>query len=269
VVVEVLYALIVANSSARRAGNNWRSLEIQKVSQVISTQNWRKVGALEAVIVDLDGTMVDTMGDFEAALNLMLAELTLPGIGRTLIEQLVGKGSEHLIRSVLTQVMAVGDTQAQSVVIDQCIPDAWASYQRHYLAINGSRSEVYPGVVEGLTHLRTRGLKLACLTNKPTAFAKPLLEAKGLMGYFDWVFGGDAFERKKPDPLPLLKTCEVLGVMPARTLMLGDSSNDAQAARAAGCPVVLVTYGYNHGDPVLQVDADAWIDRLDDFLGLI
>jgi phosphoglycolate phosphatase len=114
-----------------------------------------------------------------------------------------------------------------------------------------------------LDRLAARGLKLACLTNKPTAFAVALLQAKGLARYFEQVFGGDAFERRKPDPLPLLKTCEALGCAPAQTLMIGDSSNDAQAARAAGCPVVLVTYGYNHGRPVAEVGADATVDRLD------
>jgi phosphoglycolate phosphatase len=78
------------------------------------------------------------------------------------------------------------------------------------------------------------------------------------------VFGGDSFERKKPDPLPLLKTCEALGTAAARTLMVGDSSNDAQAAHAAGCPVVLVTYGYNHGQPVQDTPAAAWLDTLAD-----
>ena len=139
---------------------------------------------------------------------------------------------------------------------------AWASYQRHYLTINGQHATVFPGVLAGLTHLKTRGLKLACLTNKPTAFAVALLKAKGLNGFFEHTFGGDAFERKKPDPLPLLKTCEALGSRPARTLMLGDSRNDAQAARAAGCPVWLVTYGYNHGQPIRAVDADGFIDSL-------
>ena len=118
-------------------------------------------------------------------------------------------------------------------------------------------------MVEGLARLRAQGYKLACLTNKPTAFARALLSAKSLEGYFDVVFGGDAFERKKPDPLPLLKTCEALATLPARTLMIGDSSNDARAARAAGCPVVLVSYGYNHGEPVHGVDADGVIERLD------
>ena len=103
---------------------------------------------------------------------------------------------------------------------------------------------------------------MACLTNKPTAFARALLQHKGLDGFFSRVFGGDAFERKKPDPLPLIRTCEALGTWPARTLMVGDSSNDAQAARAAGCPVLLVTYGYNHGEPVRAVDADGFVDSL-------
>jgi phosphoglycolate phosphatase len=122
---------------------------------------------------------------------------------------------------------------------------------------------VYPGVSEGLAQLRALGLPLACLTNKPTAFAEQLLERKGLRAHFQHVFGGDAFERKKPDPLPLLKTCEALGTTPAHTVMVGDSSNDAQAAGAAGCPIILVTYGYNHGHPIDEVPAIAHVDRLD------
>lgn len=135
-------------------------------------------------------------------------------------------------------------------------------YQHHYGAINGQFSTVYPGVVAGLQALQQRGWKLACVTNKPIALALPLLQAKGLDGFFSQVFGGDSFARKKPDPLPLLKACEALGTLPAHTLVVGDSSNDAQAARAAGCPVVLVTYGYNHGEPVTGVDADGLLDSL-------
>ncbi|MDP3762072.1 MAG: phosphoglycolate phosphatase [Ramlibacter sp.] len=206
----------------------------------------------QAAIIDLDGTMVDTLGDFAVALNRMLEELSLPLIEPSAIERMVGKGSEHLIRSVLAHVGAPPTSYER----------AWASYQQHYLAINGHYSTVYPGVVEGLRALRDAGLKLACLTNKPTDFARPLLEAKGLMEFFEVVFGGDLFERKKPDPLPLVKTCEALGSAPARTLVVGDSSNDARAARAAGCPVILVTYGYNHGEPVRRVDADGYADSL-------
>jgi phosphoglycolate phosphatase len=211
---------------------------------------------LDACIIDLDGTMIDTLGDFEVTLNLMLADLALPAVDRRTIEHMVGKGSEHLIRSVLAHV------QPEPELVEVLYPQAWARYQAHYLAINGQHSAVYPGVVEGLERLRALGLPLACLTNKPTAFALPLLAAKGLDAYFSHVFGGDAFARKKPDPLPLIKTCAALGTPPARTLMVGDSSNDAQAARAAGCPVVLVTYGYNHGQPVRAVDADGWVDTL-------
>jgi phosphoglycolate phosphatase len=215
---------------------------------------------VDAVIVDLDGTMVDTLGDFVVALNLMLADLpSLAGahIDRDTVARLVGKGSEHLIQSVLAHV---------SPAATALYPDAWQSYQRHYLAINGQHAQVFPGVIEGLTHLKTRGLKLACLTNKPTEFALALLKAKGLEGFFAFAFGGDSFARKKPDPLPLLKTCEALGCAPQRTLMIGDSSNDAQAARAAGCPVLLVTYGYNHGEPIRAVDADGFTDSLQNLI---
>lgn len=225
-------------------------------------------GLFDAAIVDLDGTMVDTLGDFAVALNLMLADLALPEIAHAAVEPLVGKGSEYLIRSVLNQVLKVApalEVRAQAAInleADRLFADAWNSYQRHYLEINGRHASVYPGVFEGLQRLRGWGLKLACLTNKPTAFAVPLLKDKGLDGFFSQVFGGDSFERKKPDPLPLLKTCETLGSLPSRTLMIGDSSNDARAARAAGCPVLLVTYGYNHGEPVREVDADGFVDLL-------
>lgn len=209
--------------------------------------------AVEAAIVDLDGTLVDTSGDFDAALNLTHAELGLPPIGRDAIVRMVGKGSGHLVRSALLHVG--GD----AALYDR----AMARYQANYAVVNGQHSQVYPGAKEGLRALAESGVRLVCLTNKPTAFAKALLEAKGLSNLFEGVWGGDLFERNKPDPLPIVKTCEVLGTAPRSTLVIGDSSNDARAARAAGCPVVLVTYGYNHGEPVRSVDADAFVDSIE------
>jgi phosphoglycolate phosphatase len=224
---------------------------------------------IDAVIVDLDGTMVDTLGDFELALNRMLADFSLPAVSRSFIEATVGKGSEHLIRSTLEFIrnQSQGHTDtAQSAIDLIAYDDAWRSYQKHYLACNGQASAVYPGIPEGLDALAARGLPMACLTNKPLAFAQPLLKAKQLDSYFTYVFGGDSFERKKPDPLPLLRTCEALGSTPQRTLMIGDSSNDARAAHAAGCPVVLMTYGYNHGQDIRKTPARAHMDRLTDLM---
>lgn len=225
-------------------------------------------GEIDAVIVDLDGTMVDTLGDFTVALNRMLADLGLPSgalreVAPSAVEGFVGKGSEHLVQSVLVHVLQpTGDEciGSASVFFD----DAFRLYQSHYHAINGQHATVYAGVQEGLQAMQDAGLALACLTNKPLAFAQALLKLKGLDRFFSQVFGGDSFARKKPDPLPLVKTCEALGTVPARTLVLGDSSNDAQAARGAGCPVVLVSYGYNHGMPVAQVDADGVVASLAD-----
>ena len=225
---------------------------------------------LQAVLVDLDGTMVDTLGDFVVAIDLMLDDFSLPRVSRGFIERLIGKGGDHLTRAVLEEAVRLRDRQSgigagparTHEAIAAMAPAALRSYRDHYHGVNGRHATVYPGVEQGLGRLHARGLKLACVTNKPTAPAEPLLRAKGLDGFFTGVFGGDRFERLKPDPMPFLRTCETLGSEPGRTLVIGDSSNDAEAARAAGCPVVLVTYGYNHGKPVSAVDADACVDSI-------
>jgi phosphoglycolate phosphatase len=224
-----------------------------------------RTAQLQGAMVDLDGTMVDTLGDFELALNLMLGDFGHAPVDRGFVERTVGKGSEHLIACTLDFVHKrpiAQLNQAQAAIQYIATSDAFLRYQWHYAAVNGQASQIYAGVVQGLQCMQAAGLKLACLTNKPTSFAWHLLKAKGLDGYFSQVFGGDAFERKKPDPLPLLKTCEALGTLPAHTLMIGDSSNDAQAADAAQCPLVLVTYGYNHGEDIRQVRAMAHLDSL-------
>ena len=211
------------------------------------------LASLRAAILDLDGTLVDTLGDFVVVLDATLSEMGLPRVDRDFIERSIGKGSEHLVRATLAEVGAAADSYER----------AWQGYLRHYRRINGAHAQVFEGVEPGLQRLAQRGIQLACLTNKPTDFARELLRVKRLDHYFEVVFGGDAFERKKPDPLPLLRCCEALDTAPPVTFEIGDSRNDAEAARAAGCPVALVTYGYNHGEPVRGVDADGFIDRLD------
>ena len=216
-------------------------------------------------MIDLDGTLVDTMGDFDAVVALMLKDLGLPALERVHLEGMVGKGSEHLIQAVLTRQKPLKDTGAQPPTEAE-LKQAWHLYQAHYQRINGQASAVYPGVMQGLQGLAALGLPMACLTNKPRDLAQKLLQQKGLSEFFQVVFGGDSFERKKPDPLPLIKTCEFLGFEPSQVLMIGDSSNDAQAAHAAGCKLVLLSHGYNHGQPIREVPANLHLDSLAEIL---
>lgn len=210
---------------------------------------------IRAVIIDLDGTMVDTAPDFHVAINRMRAEFDLAPLPIETVIEFVGKGSENLMRRVLGVDYAATDVEAQ-------FDRAMAAYQRHYLAINGQYSSVYAGVVEGLDAMRTQGLRLACVTNKPISFARPLLEKAGLAPYFELVYGGDSLPKKKPDPLPMLTVCRDFSLLPAQVIAIGDSSNDAEAARAAGCRVLTVPYGYNHGQPVQAIDSDGIVDSL-------
>jgi phosphoglycolate phosphatase len=212
-------------------------------------------GAVRAAIIDLDGTMLDTVPDFQLALNGMRADLGLGPITQECIEPMVGKGSENLIRAVLA-------LDFDAATVEQHFAAAMAAYQRHYLAINGNHSVLYDGVLEGLDALRAQGLRLACVTNKPIAFTTPLLAQKGLAQYFEVVYGGDSLPRKKPDPLPLLQVCADFDLAPNQVVAIGDSSNDAEAARAAGCFVLTVPYGYNHGRPVQEINSDGIVSSL-------
>jgi phosphoglycolate phosphatase len=210
---------------------------------------------VRAAIIDLDGTMLDTVPDFHIALNRMRAEFDLAPISEECIKLLVGKGSENLIRAVLA-------LDYDAATVEARFEQAMASYQRHYLSINGDFSTLYPDVLTGLAALKAAGLRLACVTNKPIAFALPLLKQKGLVDYFDIVYGGDSLARKKPDPLPLLQVCRDFSLEARQVVAIGDSSNDAQAARAAGCPVLTVPYGYNHGHSIHDTDSDGIVDTL-------
>lgn len=218
--------------------------------------------AIRAAIIDLDGTMLHTVPDFELALNGMRADFGLAPITQAIIEPMVGKGSEKLIRDVLA-------LDVDGARIDAMFEQAMAAYQRHYLAINGERATLYPDVIEGLRALKDLGLRLACVTNKPIAFTLPLLDRKGLAPWFELVYGGDSLPKKKPDPLPLQQVCRDFGLLPSAVVAIGDSSNDAEAARAAGCFVLTVPYGYNHGMPVQTINSDGIVDSLLDAAKLI
>jgi phosphoglycolate phosphatase len=213
------------------------------------------LNGVRAAIVDLDGTMLDTAPDFQVVINHMRAELGLAPLSLETITHFVGKGTENLIRSVL----AVNYEPPEAA---HHYEQALASYLRHYLAVNGDHTKIYPGVREGLDAMQARKLRLACVTNKPIGFALPLLEKMELRQYFEIIYGGDSLPKKKPDPFPLLQVCADFKLEPHQVVAIGDSSNDAQAARAAGCPVLTVPYGYNHGQPVQDVDSDGIVETL-------
>ncbi|NHZ81552.1 phosphoglycolate phosphatase [Massilia sp. CCM 8695] len=210
---------------------------------------------IRAVIIDLDGTMLDTLPDFHVAINAMRGQFGYAPITQQQIALMIGKGSENLIRTVLA-------LEHDAAGVEQRFDEAMALYQRHYLAINGDHSVIYDGVIDGLEAMKADRLRLACVTNKPIAFATPLLAQKGLAPYFEIVYGGDSLARKKPDPMPLLQVCTDFDLPPSQVVAIGDSSNDAEAARAAGCFVLTVPYGYNHGRAIHETDSDGIVTSL-------
>lgn len=213
------------------------------------------LNGIRAAIIDLDGTMVHTAPDFQVAINHMREELGLSPLSIEIVTEFVGKGSENLIRRVL-------GVDFDAAEVERRFEQALRRYQHHYLQINGLHSQVYPEVHEGLTAMQASGLRLACVTNKPIAFARPLLDKTGLLKFFDVVYGGDSLPRKKPDPLPMLTVCSDFGIAPHEAVAIGDSSNDAEAARAAGCRSLIVPYGYNHGLPVQSIISDGIVPSL-------
>jgi len=210
---------------------------------------------LKAAVIDLDGTMVDTADDFTASLNGMLAELGAPPVTREEVIGYVGKGSEHLIRSVLSARFSANESQAR-------FDPALERYQAHYAVINGRHTRLYPDVESGLAALASAGVKLACVTNKPHRFAVALLEKYGLARYFAVILGGDSVARKKPDPQPMLLACDTMGVAPREAVAIGDSENDALAGRAAGMATLTVPYGYNHGRAIQTINSDGIVATL-------
>jgi phosphoglycolate phosphatase len=205
---------------------------------------------IKSVTIDLDGTLLDTVPDLAAAANGMLRELGRPDHAIDTIAAFVGRGIPKLVERCLPDL----DAEALAMAED--------SFRRHYAAENGLRARLYPGVLDGLRAFRAAGLPLAVITNKAAAFTEPLLLATQLASWFEFAVSGDSLPHKKPHPLPLLHACERLGSSPAENLHIGDSRHDAAAARAAGCPVFLVPYGYNEGDGVQGIDCDAIVASL-------
>ncbi|MGI4846969.1 MAG: phosphoglycolate phosphatase [Janthinobacterium lividum] len=213
------------------------------------------LNGIRAAIIDLDGTMLHTAPELHAAANQMRAELGLAAVDLETITSYIGKGADDLVRRLLALDYSAEEAGAR-------FASARASYLGHYMAFNGRMSTPYPLVFEGLRAMQAKGVRLACVTNKPIAMALPLLEQTGLREFFEVVYGGDSLAKKKPDPLPMLQVCADFNVLPAQVVAIGDSSNDAQAARAAGCRILNVPYGYNHGESIQAVDSDGIVNSL-------
>lgn len=210
---------------------------------------------IKAVFIDLDGTLADTLPDLADAANAMLAELGRPVLPLETLRGFVGRGIPNLVGRCLGYP---GESTAPDAVA------ALALFRRHYAAVNGRKTRLYPGVLEGLRALRAAGLKTACVTNKAAAFTAPLLERTGLAPFLDETVSGDTLPQKKPHPLPFLHLCERFGISPAEALVVGDSRNDVAGARAAGCPVFCVPYGYSEGEDVHELGADAIVATLEE-----
>lgn len=217
---------------------------------------------LQAALLDLDGTLIDTLDEFEAALSYMSQGLALPRIERALIAQTIGKGSEHLVRTVLAHALEQAKRPHQAADVEALFERAMALYFTGYEAVGMDHVKVYAGVREGLEKLRAKGYRMGVVTNKPGRLAKPLLKATGLDQFFEFLIAGDSYAKKKPDPLPLLQGCAKLQSKPEQTLMIGDSANDAAAARAARCPVAILRYGFNHGQAAETIDANGHFDSI-------
>lgn len=206
-----------------------------------------------SVTFDLDGTLLDTIADLAEGCRLMLAELGEPLRTQDEVHSFVGKGMAVLVERCLTRERApTPERLAQGI----------AAFQRHYTEANGRHTRFYPNVREGLDAWRASGLRMGVVTNKPAVFTEALLERMGLAGYFDVVVSGDTTAYKKPHPEPVLHACRQFGVEPGRNLHIGDSKNDIEAARSAGCTAFCVPYGYNEGAPVDSAECDALVSDL-------
>lgn len=210
----------------------------------------------ELILIDLDGTLIDTVPDLADAVDVMMRALDMPERGEHAVRQWIGNGAERLVRRALINKL---DGEPDEELFRRAYPIFLEAYESNVCEL----SRPYPGVLAGLAFLKSAGYCVGCVTNKPARYTEPLLQALGLFDDFAIVISGDTLTRQKPDPEPLLHAARHFGVAPENALMIGDSINDVRAARAAGFGVVCVPYGYNHGHDIRDADPDAVIDSLD------
>lgn len=207
------------------------------------------------IVFDLDGTLVDSAPDLAYAADAMLAQLGLPARGVEAVRGWIGNGVPMLVKRALTGAMW---PEGEPERFDEALGIFMQVYGDHVC----ERGGLFPGVLEGIAELKHQGYKLAVLTNKHSRFTIPLLEQLGVAAYMDYIGCGDQFDKHKPDPEPLLKTAERFGVRPEHCLMVGDSANDVQAARAAGYGILVVPYGYRSCERAEDLGADGVIDSI-------
>ncbi len=199
----------------------------------------------QAVLFDLDGTLVDSAPDLTTGVNRMLADLGRAPISEDSVREWIGNGARRLVARALTGQRDVAEEPAE-------MAEAMDSFFRHYRDCLVDRSQVYPGVFDGLQRLVEMAIPLGIVTNKPSAFTQPLLEGMGLEGFFQVLVSGDTLAVKKPDPAPLLHAAEQLGVTAAESFYVGDSAADRGAAEAAGALLIRVPYGYPGDESVFE-----------------
>ncbi len=216
----------------------------------------------QMVLIDVDGTLVDSVPDLAYCVDEMMKRLGMPVHGEAAVRNWVGNGVERLVRRALIGRL---DGEPDEALFERAYPVFLELYREN----TSKRSVLYPGVREGLEYLSSRGYKLGCVTNKAEQFTLPLLEDLGVRDFFGIVVSGDTLEKKKPDPLPLLHVADHFGVRPADALMIGDSVSDVKAARAAGFQIVCMSYGYNHGVDIRESNPDAVIDSMAELPALL
>lgn len=215
---------------------------------------------LHALLFDLDGTLIDSVPDIAAAVDCALEAHFYRPAGEAKIRHWVGNGARKLIERAAADALEVAETEVAQNVVDALL----ASFFDFYGAASCVRTRLYPGVLEALAYWQGQGIAMACVTNKPERFSRDILQGLGLQGFMPVLVGGDTLPQRKPDPAPLLLACQQLGVAAANAIMIGDSHNDIDAARAAGMPVACVSYGYNHGQPVANHNPDLLVDQFAD-----